>query len=159
MILKIFRFLSLLLMSLATGVAFCHVLELPNKMALPASEWLDVQKVLYNGFGRVLGPVEFGALVATSVVLFFVRQHRTTFVLTLTATLCIAAELLVWTIFVGPVNFIVDTATSVPPVWTQVRDQWEYGHAARAALLVAGLSTLILSMLVDTPASNARSVR
>lgn len=159
MILKTARLISLLLMSLAAGVAFCHALELPNKMALPASTWLDVQKVLYNGFGRIIGSVEYGALVATLVVLFLVRKRRSVFVLTVVAALCIATALIVWTSFVGPANLRVDAATSVPPDWTQVRDQWEYGHAARAALFVVGLVALILSVLADTPTSHARSVR
>lgn len=159
MVLKTVRLISLLLTALAAGVAFCHALELPNKMAMPASTWLNVQKVLYNGFGRILGPVEYGALVATLVVLFLVRKRRTVFVLTLLASLLLVAGLVVWTSFVGPANLRVDTATSVPPDWTQVRNQWEYGHATRAALFVFGLVALILSVLADIPASKARSVR
>jgi len=159
MTLKTARFASLLLTALATGVAFCHLLELPNEMGLPASTWLEVQKVLYNGFGRIVGPAEYVALIATVVVLLLVRKRRTIFVLTLTAALCIAVALIVWVSFVGPANLRVDTATSVPIDWMQVRDQWEYGHAARAVLFIVGLVTLLLSMLADIPTSNTRSVR
>lgn len=159
MILKTARLLSLLLTALATGVASCHALELPNKMALPASTWLDVQKVLYNGFGRILGPVEYGALVATLVVLFLVRKRRTTFILTLSASVLLVAGLVVWTSFVGPANLRVDAATTVPSDWKQVRDHWEYGHATRAAFFIIGLVALILSILADTPAGKVRGMR
>ena len=54
MILKIARLFSLVFTAIATGVALCHALELPNKMALSATTWLDIQKILYNGFGKVL---------------------------------------------------------------------------------------------------------
>ncbi len=159
MVLKTAQLFSLLLTALAAGVAFCHALELPNKMALPASTWLDVQKDLYDGFGRILGPIEYGALGATLVVLFLVRKRRTVFVMTLIASVCLVAGLVVWMSFVGPANLRVDTATSVPPDWMQVRNQWEYGHATRAVLFVVGLVALLLSVLTNTSASEARSVR
>lgn len=57
MILKIARFISLLFTALTAGVAFCHALELPNKLTLPADPWLNVQQVLYRGFGAKVGPV------------------------------------------------------------------------------------------------------
>lgn len=150
MTLKISRFFSLLLTALATGVAFCHLLELPNKLALPAVAWWGLRQVLYNGFGRILGPVEWVALFSTLLVLFLVRRRPDAFMLTLVSALCITAELIVWVTFVGPANVRVDTSASVPADWIQVRDQWEYGHAARAALLLIGLSTLNLSVLMDT---------
>jgi len=83
-------------------------------MALPASTWLEVQKVLYNGFGRIVGPAEYLALIATVVVLLLVRKRRTVFVLALTAALCLAVALFVWIRFVGLANLRVATATSVP---------------------------------------------
>ena len=160
MILKTAQFFSLLFTALAAGIAFCHALELPNKMALSASTWLQVQKVLYNGFGRVLGPIEYGALVTTLVVLFMVRKRQMAFMLTLSASVLIVAGLVIWASFVGPANLRVDTATSVPLDWMQVRDRWEYGHATRAILFVVGLVALLLSVLFDIPdASKTRSVK
>jgi hypothetical protein len=117
MTLKIARFFSLLLTALATGVAVCHVLELPNKLALPAVAWWGLQQVLYNGFGRILGPVEWASLFSTLLVLFLVRRRPAAFVLTLVSALCIAAELIIWVSFVGPANVRVDTSASVPADW------------------------------------------
>lgn len=160
MILKTAQFFSLLLTALAAGIAFCHALELPNKMALPASTWLQVQKVLYNGFGRVLGPIEYGALVTTLVVLFMVRKRQMAFMLNLSALVLIVTGLVVWAMFVGPANLRVDTASLVPSDWMQVRARCEYGHATRAVLFVVGLVALLLSVLFDVPnASKTRSVK
>ncbi|AFY54303.1 hypothetical protein Riv7116_1758 [Rivularia sp. PCC 7116] len=159
MILNIARLLSLVLTSIATGVALCHALELPNKMALSATMWLNVQKVLYNGFGKILGPIEYGALVTTLLVLFLVRKQRRTFILTLITSVLIAIALIVWLSFVGPANLRVDTALTVPIGWMQIRNQWEYGHATRAGLFLVALIALSLSILSDIPIGNNRNMR
>jgi MFS-type transporter involved in bile tolerance (Atg22 family) len=36
-------------------------------------------------------------------------------------------------------------------VWTAWRAQWEYAHAVRAVLLILRLSTLVLSVMAETP--------
>jgi hypothetical protein len=159
MILKIARLFSLLFTAIATGVALCHALELPNKMALSATTWLDIQKILYNGFGKVLGPVECGALLTTLFVLFLIRKRRRTFILTLVSSVSIAIALIVWLSFVAPANFRVDTALTVPTDWMQIRNQWEYGHATRAGLFLVALITLSLSILFDIPIGNNRNMR
>lgn len=152
MILKIIRFISLLFTALISGVAFCHVLELPNKLTLPASTWLNVQQVLYRGFGAKIGFIEVGAILSAIMLLFLIRKHRISFVLTLIASICLVAALVVWFMIVNPVNLKVDTWTlaSLPTDWTQARNQWEYGHAIHAALFVVGLVALIISVLADT---------
>lgn len=137
----------------------CHALELPNKMALSAAMWLEVQKILYNGFGKVLGLVEYGALLTTLFVLFLIRKRRRTFILTLVSSVSIAIALIVWLSFVDPANFRVDTALTVPTDWMQIRNQWEYGHATRAGLFLVALITLSLSILSDIPIGNNRNMR
>jgi hypothetical protein len=39
----------------------------------------------------------------------------------------------------------------VPPEWTRYRDQWEYAHAINAFIKIAGLSLLLLSVIMETP--------
>ena len=161
MILKITRLLSLLFTALIAGVAFCHVLELPNKLTLPPATWLNVQQVLYRGFGAKASPIEVGAVVSTLALLFFVRKHGATFVWTLFAAVCLVAGLVVWFMVVNPVNHLVDswTVTTLPANWMQARDQWEYGHAGHAALFILGLIALILAVLADTTTSNTENVK
>jgi hypothetical protein len=44
------------------------------------------------------------------------------------------------------------TVATLPANWTDARAQWEYGHTARAALLIASLAALIAATLTDAPA-------
>ena len=154
MTLKIVRFVSLLLAALALGGAFGHLLEMPNKLALDKEEYLFVQQRLYEGFGRVLGNVELGALISTIFVLVLVRKRRGAFLWTLLGAVLIAAALVVWQVWVGPVNAEVDawtTMASMPADWDELRNSWEYGHAARAVLFAGAFVCLLVAMLDDMP--------
>lgn len=159
MVLKLVRLFSLLCTALIAGIAFCHALELPNKMTLPADTWLNVQQVLYRGFGAKAGPIEVGAIVSTLVLLFLVRKRRMAFVWTLVASVCLVAGLVIWFRVVNPVNLLVNswTTATLPANWAQARDQWEYGHATHAALFIVGLVALILSVLADTTTGKAHN--
>ena len=152
MILKIVRLINLLCAALISGIAFCHALELSNKITLPADTWLTVQQVLYRGFGAKAGLIEVGAVASSLVLLFLVRKRRATFLWTLIASICFVAGLMLWFRIISPVNLLVDSWTTVtlPANWAQARDQWEYGHTARATLFILGLVASILAVLVDT---------
>lgn len=153
--LKTAQFVALLLTGLSAGVAFTHLLELPNKMSLSAQNYLLVQQHLYQGFGRVIGPIEVGAFLAAIAIVVLVRRRRVTFLLTLFAVICLAIALVVWEIYNGSVNQTVDSWTieTMPSNWVTYRNRWEYAHAARAILYTFGFSALTLSMLVDTQTS------
>jgi hypothetical protein len=43
------------------------------------------------------------------------------------------------------------TTDSFPADWTRYRDQWEYTHAANAVIKLVALSSLVLSLIVETP--------
>jgi hypothetical protein len=62
MALKVLRFVSLLLVTLIFGLAFCHVMEVPGKFRLNGSEWLAVQQNLYVTFGAADRCVVRGAV-------------------------------------------------------------------------------------------------
>jgi hypothetical protein len=153
--LKTARFVTLLLTGLSAGVAFAHLLELPNKMALSAQDYLLVQQHIYEGFGRVLGVVEPVALLTAIVIAVLVRKRRVPFLLTLFAVACLTIALVVWQLYNGPVNDAVAlwTAATMPSDWMTYRDRWEYAHATRAVLYTVGFGALILSVLTDTQAS------
>ena len=150
--LKTAQFVALLLTGLSSGVAFAHLLELPNKMDLSAKDYLLVQQHLYQGFGRVVGPIELGAFLAAIVVVVLVRKRRVPLILTLFAVMCLAVAQMVWQIYNGPVNQAVDswTIATMPANWMTYRNRWEYAHAARAMLYTVGFGALTLSMLTDT---------
>jgi hypothetical protein len=67
--LRLCRFVTILLVSLSMGMAFSHALEFIPKMRYTGSLYLTVQRTLYPLFGVPLGAsIEVGA-VATSVLL------------------------------------------------------------------------------------------
>jgi len=55
-------------------------------------------------------------------------------------------------VWIAPVNATLGAVTpdTLPPDWTNLRDRWEYTHAARALLQVIALGALVGSILVDT---------
>jgi hypothetical protein len=150
-VLKLVRFVSLFLTALVTGLLFCHLLELPNKMKMPADVWLPVQQHLYNAFGPVASIIEPLAIVSTLLVLVLVRRRAAAAILTLLAALCLIAHLAEWFAVVNPANLQINswTKASIPADWTATRMRWEYGHAAGAALTLVALAALIAALLND----------
>ena len=53
--LRTWRFVTLLLVSLSMGMAFCHALELLPKMDYDTPLYLTLQRTLYLLFGAPLG--------------------------------------------------------------------------------------------------------
>ena len=51
MLIRIWRFLTLVLTALLTGMTFCHVLEMPAKLQYSASMYLALHRTLYVAFG------------------------------------------------------------------------------------------------------------
>jgi len=58
-----------------------------------------------------------------------------------------------WILFVAPMNAVFATwlTNPVPSDWTRYRNQWEYAHALNAFIKIAGLSLLLLSVIMETP--------
>ena len=138
------RFFSLLFAALAFAPAFAHLLELPNKIGMSANDYLVVQQI-YRGWA-LLGFVIAGALLSTLASAFMLRHRPRPFALTIVALLCIlGAQIIFWS-FTFPANQETNNWTSLPPSWEALRAQWEYSHAAGAALNLIALISLILSV-------------
>jgi hypothetical protein len=63
------------------------------------------------------------------------------------AFLCLATALAVFFAFTYPANQATQNWTVLPADWEQLRAQWEYSHAAGAALDLAAFVALILAAL------------
>jgi hypothetical protein len=149
---RAWRFTTVMLSALSMGMAFCHLLALPAKLAYPGPVWLLLQQTLYGNY-RVLGLLlELGALGCALILVLFARR-RPALGWVVFAAVCLAGAQAAWWAGVAPVNTQVAalTAQSLPPDWTLLRVQWEYAHAVRAVLQVAALSALVVSVLADTP--------
>jgi hypothetical protein len=44
---------------------------------------------------------------------------------------------------------------TVPALWMQLRERWEYGHATGFVVTLVGISLLVISILVDTPSERS----
>ena|SRR5688572_9594732 len=137
-------FVSVLLVALALGPSLAHLLELPNKIGLPAQDYLTVQQI-YRGWAW-LGAILLPALATTLLVALKARTSRPAFTLALVAAACLATMLAVFFVFTYPVNLATDNWTILPRGWESLRVRWEYSHAAGALLNFAALVALLGSL-------------
>ncbi len=150
---RTWRFISLLLAALAMGMHLAHALELTPKLQWTPELYFQVQTTLYEWFGRI-GPIfEVGALICVSILAFRLGRGRPAFRFTLTSSITIVLALLVWVIFVLPANshIFLFQAGNLSSDWTRWRDQWQYGQAGIFLLHLIGFSSLIWSVIVETP--------
>jgi hypothetical protein len=158
MLLKVLRFLNLLLVALTLGMAFCSALEYPGKLNLNGAEWLTVQHNIYLAFGVVGAIIEVTAILTTWIVFAQLRGWKLARVLTLLAAVCATAALGIWFAWVDPVNTALNawTPETLPDNWTSFRDRWEAGHAASAALFALAFSALVVAILSEGEAAPRR---
>jgi hypothetical protein len=156
MFVRLWRFLTLVLAALDTGMALCHTLEMPAKLKVDAQLWLTFQHTLYRAFGPE-GPgafIEMGAIITAAVLVFVVRKRRPAFYLSVVGAVFLAvAFFVVWLLFVNPVNAATAkwTIDSIPENWMALRNQWEYAHTTRFVLQLTGFGVLLASVLIETP--------
>lgn len=138
-------YLSLILVALALAPGMAHVLELPNKLTLPAQEYLTVQQI-YRGWAW-LGVLLIAALGSTLATAVAAREVRRAFSLALIAFFCLAGQLAVFFTFTYPVNRVTENWIFLPAGWEALRLRWEYSHAVSATLVLAALMALLGSMI------------
>jgi hypothetical protein len=63
-----------------------------------------VQNTLYRNWGKKVGPVEIGAFLSTLVVALLTRGRGAIFALSFAGSLCLGGMLLVWAVFINPIN-------------------------------------------------------
>jgi hypothetical protein len=158
--------LTVMLVALAAAAALAHAMELPGKMRLDKETYFAVQRIYYPGFTFGAGIGEAGGIVATAVLLFFVPAGTVAFWLVPFALLSMLATHAIYWVFIHPVNkyWVEGQAMGTfgtgffasgtkregrTPNWTELRDRWEYAHAARAVLTSASLLALVVSLIVQ----------
>jgi hypothetical protein len=153
-IIRLWRFITIMLASLSLGLSMAHLLELPRRMQFDQQLWVRVTvfENVYRYFGSVGAAFEIGSVLAAIVLAFLVRKRGSTFYWTLGGAILLVLALVSWVIFVAPMNaeFATWLTNPVPPDWTRYRNQWEYAHAVNALLKMIGLSSLVISVLVET---------
>jgi hypothetical protein len=158
MLIRTWRLAAILLTALSMGAALAHLLELPAKLQLDGPMWLTLLHTLYPpAFGAFGATFEVGAVVAVVGLAFLVRHRHPAFGWTLVAALCLVAMHAAFWIWVAPVNAALGPLSpdALPTDWAQLRNQWEYTHAARAVLQTLALAALAYSVIVETPRATA----
>jgi hypothetical protein len=140
-------FFGLMTTALALGPALAHLLEMPNKLALPRNAYFVVQQI-YAGW-NLLGVVLFVQLVSIATVIAFAGNDRRLRLCAIVALLCLAgAQALFW-VFTYPANAATANWKVQPDNWEALRLQWEYSHAGGAVLQLAAMASLIVGALGD----------
>ncbi|MCC3761489.1 DUF1772 domain-containing protein [Glycomyces sp. TRM65418] len=128
--------------AIALAPAVAHAAEMPRKLPMSEEDYFAVQR-LYKGWA-LFGIAEAAALVAAA--LLAVDQIGTArFMPALFAVLASIAALAVFFTFVLPANTATRDWTVSTEHWERQRRRWEYGHAARGAVLLAGLVFLLFA--------------
>ena len=122
-----------------------HVFELPNKIGLPVAQYMIVQAI-YAGWAA-FGVVIAAAVLLTAAHAALVRKHPTARRLALVALTCLAATQVIFWLFTYPINVASASWTRTPAAFEAARRQWEYSHAASAALTLLALIAIVLSVL------------
>jgi len=159
MLLKAFRFITLVLAALSLTMESAHVLEMPQKMTYDPQFYAAVNSTLYRYFAIIGAIYQIGAIIAADVLAYLVRKRRPSFQWTITGALLLLVAFGIWLWVVEPVNVqisdaIVMAPESVPALWTEMRDRWEYGHMGGFIVQLLGFAALTISVLVETPGDN-----
>lgn len=156
--LQLLQIVCVLLVAVGAGLSLAHALEYPGKLRLDEEKYLTVQTIYYPGFtiGGMVG--EFGALLATLVLLFVTPTGSPAFPLTLAAfALLLAAHAVFWLVNqpanriwlakqtlsrAGEAFFSTGRSADADVDWRTARTRWEWGHIARALLTFVSLAAL-----------------
>jgi hypothetical protein len=101
-----------------------------------------VVQQLYAGWS-LFGAVICGALLSTGVLTVLERREPRLLAAVFLAFLCILATQIVFWVFTQPANRATRNWAVLPDNWMQLRNQWEYSHAASAVLNLIALFALL----------------
>ncbi|THK36190.1 DUF1772 domain-containing protein [Ensifer sp. MPMI2T] len=155
--------LTITVVAVAMALALAHALELPGKLRLAKEQYFTIQPIYYPGF-TFGGAAEPLGLLLSAILLFLTPPGTLAFWLIASAFIGLLAMQAIYWILTHPVNnfwlkdvelrgvsagfFSLaasrDPARSGDPDWTNLRDQWEFSHVARAVL---GLISFILLVM------------
>lgn len=150
---RAWRLVTILLVGLSMGMAFCHLLQMGPRMQYDVWLW-KYTKGMFIFFGPSLGiVVEAAATLLCGGLLIFIRGRGDAFRWTVLCTVCMVIAHSAWWLLIYPVNqeTIGWTKLSIPSNWYIFRALWECTHAARAIFEIVGFALLIVSVLSETP--------
>ena len=137
MAIKAIQFLAVVLTALTLLPVGAHLMAFPAKIAMPEHPYFVVQQI-YRGWAWA-GAVIFLAIFANFLAALLTRDRPGKWRLFGAAAALIASTLAVFFAWTFPANQATGNWTSAPENWEQLRTQWEYSHAANAAITFLAL--------------------
>jgi hypothetical protein len=134
---KASQFLAVVLTALALMPGGAHLMALSAKAAMPEHPYFVVQQI-YRGWAWA-GAAIFLAIFANFLAALLTRDSPRKWRLFGAAAALIAATLAVFFAWTFPANQATGNWTSAPENWELLRTQWEYSHAANAAITFLAL--------------------
>jgi hypothetical protein len=161
---KTLQIFTTLLSAIAMALALAHALELPGKLRLDKDRYKSVQSIYYPGFtvGGVIG--EVGGTLALVWLLLLMPRGTANFRLTIVALLGFVTMQSIYWFITQPINkfwvknvklnrfssnlfrFRATKKSAAAPVWTELRNRWEYSHVARAGCAAVSFIALLLAL-------------
>ena len=140
---------TVFLVALVMGTTLAHALEMPTKMRVSGSFWVECQHTLYRFFRYIAGPIEVAAVLISAVLVYF-TFGQATFGASLVTSILLIAAFIVWAVVTERVNRQVAkwTATDIPRDWERWRTQWEYSHLVRFLLHFIAFASSVLAALM-----------
>ena len=144
------EFLSIFLLGLVSGVSFSHLLQRSPKRTLPAMQFLAVQQVLLRNYGPVIGGLEVATFISTLAMAIVMWGEFMARVLVIIASACVLIMLIIWAVWINPINKTVNswTSESLPLNWADFRDRWHFLHTIRFVLSAVAFSAVISALFV-----------
>jgi hypothetical protein len=144
---RINQFVAIIVTALALIPGGAHALELLSKMPLGRDQYIVVQSI-YRGWAW-LGIVLILAVAANAALAIRERRHTGPMLCAAASAAIICLTLGIFFTWTFPANQATANWTAVPPDWEILRRQWEYSHAANAALMFVALSATTASVLLS----------
>jgi hypothetical protein len=67
---------TVLLVALVMGTTLAHALEMPAKMRVSGSFWVECQHTLYRFFRYIAGPIEVAAVLISAALAYFTLRDQ-----------------------------------------------------------------------------------
>jgi uncharacterized membrane protein len=152
---KTAQFISLLLYSLVVAVFWGTWFSLSRSMAaLSAATFLEVGRTMIANLGGPMRLLMPGAVLATLVLIVVAarRHEKVAATLGTLALLLLLAAMAITLLVNVPIDGQIHswTTATLPPTWEATRDRWEFYHATRTFVSLAGLACLFGSVLATT---------
>ena len=139
------KFTAVLFAAITLSALMAHLLELRVKIDLSKADYQTVQGI-YSGW-QWLGIFEIGTIALTIIWMILERKAKKRYQLLLSALFCFIVSIAIFFIFTFPTNEATGSWTALPTNWNDLRQTWEYSHAARACLSLVGFSLLVGTLL------------